>query len=299
MQFHTRCLSLPYLQAHNALLTNDGDVRFGYLGLHKVDKNGSAAPSSGHNSEVTTEPASDVHSVAMVLFRMATGNENLCSVDELSATIRNPLRHELLSRSLFAASKPSADELTQIITELSPCDTRQFSKQTRVLVEVEKRAKAAAEDELRRTAKLRAPTPCVMICDPGSGGVECECALVLLRGLRDAGYIQPLGVVANLWPSGDRARLLRGTLDLLGMHHVPVGIGSNGGSSDHTENLWTNAQTYITPPNSEREGTITTGRQLLKRVFEEAAPSSITLLCTSSLIDAAMFLRDSGKMKSK
>ena len=129
--------------------------------------------------------------------------------------------------------------------------------------------------------------------------MDCECALVLLRGLRDAGYVQRLGVAANLWPSGNRARLLRGTLDLLGMHYVPAGIGSNGGSNDHTENLRTNAQTYITPSDYEREGTITTGRQLLKRVFEEAAPSSITLLCTSSLTDAAMFLRDSGKMKSK
>ena len=145
-------------------------MRFGYLGLHKVDKNGSGAPSDGHNSEATTEPASDVHSVTMVLFRMATGNEDPCSVDELSAKIRDPLKHELLSRSRFAASKPSADELTRIITELSPCDTRQFSKQMRVLAEVETRAKAAAEDELRRTAKLRAPTPCVMICDPGNGG---------------------------------------------------------------------------------------------------------------------------------
>ena len=273
-------------------------MRFGYLGLHQAD-NAPGAPTDADSSGGTTGPARDVHLVAMVLYHMSTGDEKPCSVAELSAKIRDPLKHELLSRSLFSASKPSADELTQIISELSPCDTRQFSKQTRVLVEIEKRAKAAAEDELHRTAKLRAPTPCVMICDPGNGGVECECALVLLRGLRDAGYIQPLGVVANLWPSGDRARLLRGTLDLLGMHHVPVGIGSNGGSSDHTENLWTNAQTYITPPNSEREGTITTGRQLLKRVFEEAAPSSITLLCTSSLIDAAMFLRDSGKMKSK
>ena len=129
--------------------------------------------------------------------------------------------------------------------------------------------------------------------------MECERALVLLRGLRDAGYIQPLGVVANIWPSGDRARLLRGTLDLLGMHHVPVGIGSNGGSNDHTENSWANAQTYITPANSDREGTIATGRQLLQRVFEEAAPSSITLLNTPSLTDAAMFLRDSGEMNSK
>ena len=248
--------------------------------------------------EGATGPATDVHSVAIVLYRMTTGEGTPCAADQLSAKVRDPLKHELLSRSLFAALKPSADELAQIISEISPCDTRLFSKQTRVLVEVEKCAKAAAEEEVQRTAKLRAPTPCVMICDPGTG-VDCECALVLFRGLRDYGYIQPLGVIANLWPSGERARLLRGTLGLLGMHHVPVGIGSNDGRNDHTGDSWANAQTYITPPNSEREGTLTTGRQLLQRVFEEAVPSSITLLCTSSLTDAAMFLRDSGETDAK
>ena len=189
---------------------------------------------------------------------MATGEEIPCAVDQLSAKVHDPLKHELLSRSLFVAAKPSADVLTKIITELSPCDTRQFSKQTQVLVEVETYAKAAWEDGLHRTPKLRAPTSCVMICDPGNRGVDCECALVLLRGLRDAGYIQPLGVIANLRPSGDCARLLRVTLDLLGVHHVPVGIGSNdgvhSGPTDHADSSWTNAQSYITPPNSGRNG---------------------------------------------
>ena len=84
---------------------------------------------------------------------------------------------------------------------------------------------------------------------------------------------------------------------VLGMPHVPVGIGSDGGASDdHTEHTWESAQSYITPLGSEREGSIITGQQLLRTVFERAAPASITLLlCTSSLKDAAIFLRDYGE----
>ena len=36
------------------------------------------------------------------------------------------------------------------------------------------------------------------------------------------------GIVATLAPAYERARLIRGTLDMLGMHDVPVGVGSDG-----------------------------------------------------------------------
>ena len=185
------------------------------------------------------------------------------------------------------------DDLVTLVSGLSPLDVRQFSKSTRGLIELEKRMKAATEDEVRRSAKLQEAASVVMICEPGNG-VGCESALALLRALRDLGHIEPLGVVANQWPSSERSRLLRGTLDVLGMPHVPVGVGSNGGPNDHTECAWKSAQSYMTPPSSEREGSIVTGHQLLQMVLEKAKPASITLLCTSSLKDAAIFLRDSG-----
>ena len=235
----------------------------------------------------------------MLIYSMCTGERvpDLSSSthsDDLSAKIGDPLKRELVLRSLRSTTTPSADNLTQIVVELAPFDVRRFSNSTRSLVEVEKRAKEAGMEEARRVAKLQAATPCVMICDPGDTA-DCESALVLMRALRDSGHLKPLGVVANLWPSGERARLLRGTLDVLGMDIVPVGIGSNGGPNDHTERSWGSAQSYTTPPGSEREGSIITGQRLLAIVFEEAAPVSLTLLCTSSLKDAAIFLRDSGQ----
>ena len=209
--------------------------------------------------------------------------------EEVLTKIRDPLKRELVSRSLFAAIKPSAADLTELISELAPFDLRLFSKATRILVDAEHRAK----EEARRSAKSRAATPFLMVCEPGNG-VNCEIALVLLRALLDSGQVKPLGVIANMWPSSERGRLLRSTLDALGMHNVPVGVGSNSGPKIQTEKSWESAESYITPRNSEREDTIIPGRKLLQMVFEEAAPASITLLCTSSLTDVALFLRDSG-----
>ena len=295
-------------QAHDALLTDDGDVRYGYLGLHQVDEDTSSLIKDGHGAsdsrpDIITAPTTDLDSVAVLLYRMSTGDEKMpdlsASLDEVSAKIHDPLKRELISRSLLANKKPSAEELTRIVSELAPFDVRSFSKSTRSLIEIEKRAKAAGMEEARRTAKLRAATPCVIICDPGNG-IDCEVALVQLRAFRDLGHMEPLGVIANTWPSRERARLLRGALDVLGMPDVPVGIGSDGGASDdHTEHSWESAQSYITPSGSEREGSIITGQQLLQTVFERAAPASIALLCTSSLKDAAIFLRDSGEPMQK
>ena len=279
-----------HTQVENARLTKDGDVRSMATAtispVHQADELGTSI----------LAPATDVHAVASLIYRMSTGDEKVPvfnsaspAAGEVSAKINDPLKCELVSRTLLAATKPSAEDLVKIISELAPFDVRSFSKSTRELIVVEEHAKAAGMEQ----AKLQAATPCVMICDPGNG-IGCEVALVQMRALRDLGHIEPLGVIVNMWPSSERARLLRGTLDVLGMPHVPVGVGSNGGPNDHTECAWKSAQSYMTPPSSEREGSIVTGHQLLQIVFEKARPASITLLCTSSLKDAAIFLRDSG-----
>ena len=283
------------------MLTDDGDVRYGYLGLNRVNDAPSATDGS-HESNPRRKgmpgPTTHVESVAVLLYHMSTGEETpdlSATPNDMSATIRDPLKRELISRTLLATVQPSAKDLSNIVSELAPFDIRSFSKSTRGLIEVEKVARAAGMEEAHRTAKLRAATPCVIVCDPGNGA-NCEVALVQLRALRDLGHIEPLGVIANMWPSSERARLLRGALDVLGMHHVPVGIGSDcEASDDRTEHTWCGASSYVTQPNSEHEGSIITGQQLLQIVFERAAPESITLLCTSSLKDAAIFLRDSGE----
>ena len=99
----------------------------------------------------------------------------------------------------------------------------------------------------------------------------------------------------SLWcgkPQLNRALLLRGTLDTLGMHDVPVGVGTNGGSTTHTDNFSDAASGYIPVIDSERAHTLLTGHRLLSTTFENARPRSLVLLLLSSLKDAAVFLRD-------
>jgi len=73
-------------------------------------------------------------------------------------------------------------------------------------------------------------------------------SIIMMRHLLDQGDITVRGIIATLEPAFDRARLLRGMLDLLGMHGVPVGIGSDGGdmNGNHTAQPFEeSASTYI------------------------------------------------------
>ena len=71
------------------------------------------------------------------------------------------------------------------------------------------------------------------------------------------------GIVSTLAPAFDRALLIRGTLDMLGMHDVPVGIGSDGGCIDHQKDKIEAA--YIPPRFSEGALALEPGRELLRR----------------------------------
>ena len=78
------------------------------------------------------------------------------------------------------------------------------------------------------------PTRLLVLCDPGQD-LDDELALTLLAVLRKWMLVEVLGVVATLGPAAARASLARGTLDELGMHDVPVGVGSDGGGTGTSE----------------------------------------------------------------
>ena len=74
------------------------------------------------------------------------------------------------------------------------------------------------------------------------------------RYLVECGLARARGVVTTLAPAFDRARLCRGTLDLLGLHAVPVGVGTDGGdvAGVHTAASFTpSAATYMPFAHSE------------------------------------------------
>ena len=135
------------------------------------------------------------------------------------------------------------------------------------------------------------PIPCVIISDPGED-LDDEMAMVMLRYLMGRGYLDCKGVVANLKPASTRALLLRGTLDVLGLWNVPVGVGTDGGSNTHKETFVDTAKDYMPTPGSERAQCILPGRALLHRALCDAEPNSLAIICISSLKDAALFLRD-------
>ena len=131
--------------------------------------------------------------------------------------------------------------------------------------------------------RVNASIPCVLICDVGRG-VGSELCLLLLRVMRDLGHLEPKGAIANLSPQNDRARLLRGTLDTLGMHDVPVGVGTNGGSQKNDADRFFDAQNnYVPAEGSGRASSIIAGQSLLQNVFEQAEKKSMALVLLSSL----------------
>ena len=148
---------------------------------------------------------------------------------------------------------------------------------------------AAANDlplGVARAAKMITAQALVLICDPGRTE-GCEMALALLRVMRDLGHVDPKAVIANVWPQQDRSRLLRKRLDSLGLHDVPVGVGSNGGvitsNTTVSEKLRALGEDPAFAGKADRASEILPGGQLLEKIWDEAAPASLVLLITSSL----------------
>ena len=134
------------------------------------------------------------------------------------------------------------------------------------------------------------PVQLVMVTDAGQD-LDDEMALILLSHLSREGLVDARAVIANLTPAFARARLVRGTLDVLDLHAVPVGIGTDGGSED-AEDSFSAAAPYMASTTGIRSFLLEPGRLLLLRTFREASDGSLTLLCISSLKDVALFLRD-------
>lgn len=114
--------------------------------------------------------------------------------------------------------------------------------------------------------------PIVLISDPGQD-LDDEMMFIMARHLASLDLISLKGVIANLHPSFARARLTRGTLDLLGLHRVPVGIGSDGGDiagKHSSEQFEQTAKSYIIAEGSESARGLESGHRLLQRLYDDA-----------------------------
>ena len=113
--------------------------------------------------------------------------------------------------------------------------------------------------------------------------------MVLMRALADRGLVECIGAVATLAPSRARARLVRGTLDELGLSEVPVAIGTDGGFTRYEATFESTARSYIAP--DDASFSTQPGQDLLMELYASAAPATVELLVIASLKDAAEFLR--------
>jgi len=153
----------------------------------------------------------------------------------------------------------------------------------------------------------------ILISDIGQDNDD-EMALLLLSELERRREVKVEAVIANLLPANRRAALARGTLDLLDMYNVPVGIGSDGGSDKHTDTFshhisdgmtgidyfsepWEQVQQLEKVMGTDEELAMSEkfhiydGQKLLVNKLSSAAEKSINLVLISSLKDAAMLLR--------
>jgi hypothetical protein len=140
------------------------------------------------------------------------------------------------------------------------------------------------------------PTPLVLITSPGRGQGS-EMVMVLTKALVELGLVELKCVVANLFPCAERASLVRGSLDTLGLHDVPCGVGIDPLASarargekvrsvEFNADVTVDGYDYLT-----RDAEYSDGHQLLVEVLEAAAPHSLVILCISALSDVAALIK--------
>jgi tetratricopeptide (TPR) repeat protein len=147
-------------------------------------------------------------------------------------------------------------------------------------------------------AEITETTTVVVISDPGrdSDDEVAMCVLASLSRKKNpritvAAPICPsisvVAAVATLEPAKDRARLMRGSFDVLGLGTTPVGIGSDGGVPTAID-LVPHDVKYMTPAAIPFDD----GQTVLHKTYEKAAPKSITVLVIASMKDLALFMRN-------
>lgn len=125
-----------------------------------------------------------------------------------------------------------------------------------------------------------------VITDPGRDQDD-EDVLVMLNRLIRLEILQVMGVVANMAPALQRARLAKGSLNELGLPNLAVGIGTAANQTEKDGLDYQFAVSYL----AERE-TLVDGKELILETLRQARPKSIVLLLISALTDAADVLRE-------
>lgn len=123
-------------------------------------------------------------------------------------------------------------------------------------------------------------TDVILVGDFGKD-LDDEFALLAAADLHRLGHIRILGVVANLAPALDRARLAKGTLAALGLGHVPVGVGSEVSETGRAPSHETDVPYLAAESDLAGDGLF-----LMQELLRDAS-GPVTLVLNSALTDAA------------
>lgn len=124
----------------------------------------------------------------------------------------------------------------------------------------------------------------LVITDPGKDQDD-EVMLILLASMLKSKRVDRAVVIANLLPSLTRARLAKGTLELLGVD-IPVGYGKSVVSEDSEQDVSLDRIEYLSSLD-----TIYNGQDLIIRALEDADKTSISLLVVAGMTDIAECLK--------
>lgn len=129
----------------------------------------------------------------------------------------------------------------------------------------------------------------ILYTDPGKYPDD-ENAFALAGALTRLGLINILAAVATLTPARPRARLTKGTFKLVGLGHVPVGVGSDCGVPDtgQSDHEFTGIS-YLAD-----DSQLVDGQRLVVETLssKKVAPGSVTILAIAGLTDPARLLQD-------
>lgn len=191
------------------------------------------------------------------------------------------LSAKIIDGALNALKPTGLDEVSfdDFVDQMFPMEARQDSQMP------------SSPSPRRVPSKTEDITRAIIISDPGQD-LDDEMMYIMVRYLVAEGFMDLLAIIATLTPAIDRARLCKGTLSLLGLHNVAVGLGTDGGDMKgvhKAETFEKFAKSYM----PARHATVfEPSRQLLHRLYGQAEPKSLTLIITASLKDAALFLRE-------
>lgn len=236
---------------------------------------------------------------------------------------RDDLRQE--EKDAFGESPEVSVEEVESTYQLAKNESAPAAKKTKVefsndcqelLLPVPKGIKRTFRQIESATPSMLEAVPVVLISDPGQD-LDDEMMFIMSSYMQSLGMISIRGVIATLYPSLARARLTRGTFNLLGLPDVPVGIGTDGGdtsgmhSSEHFEST---ASSYIIREDDEAAiRGLENGYRLLHRIYKAASHAKcvgaveggingnatkkvikggLTIVVTSSLKDISIFARE-------